>query len=59
MGAPKCGLIGGTGSEKIHLRQNKGDRSLLNISRKGGVGYGHEGSGEQDCRGAAMGGGCI
>lgn len=42
-GAPKCGVMigrgggvgvgeaSGTGSERIHPRQNKGDRSLLNI----------------------------
>lgn len=38
MGAPKCGVIirwrlvaGGTGvCKRIHLRQNKGQRSLLN-----------------------------
>lgn len=50
MGALNVAMIhrveaSGTGSEKIHLRQNKGNRSLLNML---------QGSNEQDSTGEAV-----
>ena len=57
-GPPNVGndwvAAGGAGGERIHLRQNKGDRSLLNT----------QGSSGQDSRGEAVcqetvGGGCF
>ena len=55
-----CGAVdqvqaGSTGGERIHLRQSKGDRSLMNTP---------QGSSGQDCRGEAVGnevvgGGCF
>ena len=60
MGAPKYGAMnqvraGGTGSERIHPRQNKGDRTLLNTPQRNSW---------QDSRGEAVrqeavGGGCF
>lgn len=46
---------GGLEGEKIHLKQNKGDRSLLNTVQGTG---GQLSSGETACN-EAMGGGCF
>lgn len=55
MGGPKCGEAGGIGSERIHQMQNKGVRSLLNISQGRGSG-GQDHRGETVCKKAVDGG---
>ena len=46
---------GGTGGERIHLRQNKGDRSVLNTSQGSS---GQDSKGETVCKETVC-GGCI